>query len=78
MLPVERLRWHFKAIHKRKIAGQRLSPAQQWLYEIEAIGIVPHIEVIDKRGIWDISEAVWIDRLRARGEPLLNVNSVIP
>lgn len=77
MLPLERLRWHFKTIHKRKLLGQRLSPAQQWLYDLESMGIEPHIEIIDMEGIWDISEAVWIDRFLARGEPLLNIASIV-
>ncbi len=77
MLPSERMRWHFKGIHRKKSAGQRLSPVQQWIYDNDAMGIPVEIEVIDKQGIWDISEAVWIDRLRRDGHPLLNVAGIV-
>lgn len=73
-LPEQRLRWHFKEIWKRKAIGKNLSPAQRWL---DSLGFKPEISVLDREGIWDISEAVWIDRCRRDGHPLLNVISVV-
>jgi hypothetical protein len=73
--PQERLRWHYKELARHKAAGRRLSPVKSWL---DGLPSRPLIEVIDEAGTWDISEAVWIDRLRHRGEPLLNVASVVP
>lgn len=74
-LPTVRLASHFKEIQKRQMQGRHLSPVMRW---IEGLGHEPVIEVLDRNGIWDISEAVWIDRCRRRGEPLKNVLSVIP
>ena len=59
-------------------AGRRLSMAQQWLRNVMAMGRTPIIEVIDPDGVWDTSEAVWIDRLIAAGHPLTNVLSLVP
>jgi hypothetical protein len=70
----DRLRWHFKGIQEHRVNGWGLSKAQKWIASLPA---PPVIELIDAKGIWDISEAVWIDRLRTRGEPLLNVLSVV-
>jgi hypothetical protein len=70
----ERLRWHFKGIKERQENGLALSKAQKWIARLPT---PPVIELIDGKEIWDISEAVWIDRLRTRGEPLLNVKSVV-
>lgn len=74
LLPQQRLKWHFKEIWKRQMHGWHMSPVMRWL---ESLGCEPQIEVLDRNGIWDISEAVWIDRCRRDGEPLKNVASVI-
>jgi hypothetical protein len=50
----------------------------QWLRNVMAMGRTPIIEVIDPDGVWDTSEAVWIDRLIAAGHPLTNVLSLVP
>jgi hypothetical protein len=70
----KRLNGHMKELRKRQECGLWLSKAQKW---IATLPTPPIIELIDAKGIWDISEAVWIDRLRTRGEPLLNVLSVV-
>jgi hypothetical protein len=72
--PAERLRWHLKDVRKRQEGSLRLSPVKAWIADLSA---PPIVEVLDANGIWDVSEAVWIDRLRTRGEPLLNVQSVV-
>jgi hypothetical protein len=56
---------------------ERLSPVETWVANIIGNGGMPIIEVIDKQGMWDISEAVWIDRLRMQGCKLLNVSSLV-
>jgi len=70
LLIEERLRWHIKDMQRGKKA-----PVAAWLRNLPA---PPVIEALDLNGIWDLSEAVWIDRLRAQGYRLLNVNSVVP
>ena len=73
----ERLRWHFKAVNKAINAGRRLSPVQKRLKELTAANLKPAAELLELYGRWDITEAVWIDRLRQRGETLLNVLSLV-
>lgn len=68
----ERLRWHLKDVQKRLETGRTLSPAQR---KIASMGSSPRIEMVDEFGVWDISEAVWIDRYLTKGHPLLNVLS---
>jgi hypothetical protein len=72
--PSERLWWHFKAIRQHEARGQPLTRLMKWIRSRPA---PPIIEVIDDNGIWDVSEAVWIDRLRKQGEPLFNIMSVV-
>jgi hypothetical protein len=54
-----------------------LSPVQWRLQFLREQGIKAQIDIIDNHAKWDISEAVWIDRLRAQGMKLLNVASVV-
>lgn len=70
-----RLWWHFKDLRKCQARGLPLSKFKLWL---ESLPSPPVIEVVDEKGVWDISEAVWVDRMRQRGEPLFNVASVVP
>ncbi len=72
--PDMRLWWHLKDLKRTKEQRKRLTPVKSWL---DGLSNPPVIEVIDLDGIWDITEAVWIDRLIARGEPLLNLASVV-
>ena len=73
--PDMRLWWHLKDLKRCKEEGRTLSKAKQWL---DSLAKPPVIEVLDENGQWDISEAVWIDRLLRQGEPLLNVSSIVP
>lgn len=70
-----RLWWHFKDLKRCKETGRKLTPVKRW---IDGLTSPPVIDVIEPQGIWDISEAVWIDRLLQRGEPLLNMASLVP
>ena len=70
-----RLWWHLKDLRQCKERGARLTKTKAWL---DSLTSPPIIEVVDENGIWDISEAVWIDRLLRQDEPLLNVASVVP
>lgn len=72
--PEMRLWWHLKDLRKCKAEGRQLTAAKR---RLDGLSAPPIIEVLDEHGIWDISEAVWIDRLRRDGAPLLNVASVI-
>jgi len=60
----DRLKWHFKDLAKSN------SPLYRWLREqpLEQVDIVE----LDGEGVWDVSEVIWIERLTARGESLLN------
>lgn len=76
-LPDIRLAYHIEKLNCKMRNYQRLSPVEAWIANIIGSGRKPIIEVIDREGIWDISEAVWIDRLRSQGNALLNVLSVV-
>jgi hypothetical protein len=30
--------------------------------------------MIERNAVWDVDEIIWIERLRQKGEPLLNVS----
>lgn len=78
ILPANRLRFHIKAATERVQKRERLSPVQGWVHSLLLAGKEPVIEVLDGNGVWDVSEAAWIERLIAGGERLLNVSSVLP
>ncbi len=69
----ERLRNHLKEVQRG--LGKSLSPVHTRI--AQCLPRLPVIETVDANGIWDVSEAVWIDRLRRDGHPLLNVLSVV-
>jgi hypothetical protein len=73
----ERLRWHYRQVRQGKAMGKRLSPFHRWLDSASEKGLEVHISCVDRNGVWDVSEAVWIDRMIAAGHPLLNVRSVV-
>jgi hypothetical protein len=75
LLPSERLRWHYKEITRYKQIGRRLTRFKKWLISLRE---PPIIEVIDENGVWDTSEAVWIERYLVAGHPLFNLQSVVP
>jgi hypothetical protein len=64
-------------MRNRRNRGLRLSPVGAWLLALHAKDLQPKIVVIDNDAKWDISEAVWIDRLRREGAKLLNVASLV-
>lgn len=44
------------------------SPVQRWI-----LGKPVEIVMIEREAVWDVDEIIWIERLRQKGEPLLNV-----
>jgi hypothetical protein len=68
-----RLQFHIKSVKTKVGRGERLSPVQRWLKTFIDVESMPTIKMLDKDGIMDISEAVWIDRLLTKGFELLNV-----
>lgn len=58
----DRLRWH----HRR--ARPDGAPVQRWLCDAK-----PTIVMLDRTATWDVSEILWIEKLRRAGERLLNV-----
>lgn len=73
--PQKRLKFHYKELNKHLNQGKRLSPVKLWLKNLRDKNLRPEIEILDSKAIWDISEAVWIDRLTNQGVILLNVAS---
>ncbi|MCW5615845.1 MAG: GIY-YIG nuclease family protein [Rhodocyclaceae bacterium] len=63
----ERLSWHYK---NAKTSGR--TPVEKWF---ASLSYRPEIRMLDDQGTWDITEAVWIDRLTRDGADLLNVAS---
>lgn len=43
-----------------------------WLRTEIKAGRMPEVKVITTRGVWDVSEVIWIERCRAAGIELLN------
>jgi hypothetical protein len=72
-----RLSYYLTDIRRRNRLGKRLRPILRWFNGVLEKGKTPFIEAIDVNGIWDVSEIVWIDRLRSQGHPILNVQSVV-
>lgn len=68
-----RLRNHLKDAVLRAEEKRSLSPVQKWIVNLIDSGSLPVIRMLDDRGIWDVTEAVWIDRYTRRGIDLLNV-----
>ena len=77
LVPEDRLKYHLNDVGKRRARKQRLSPVGTWISGLMASGRYPVLDIIDPNGIWDVSEAVWIDRLRRRGADLLNVLALV-
>lgn len=77
-LAEERLRWHIIDIQRRLDRGLGLSPVQRHIQAMRHAGNTPIIQIIDHEGQWDVSEAVWIDRLIRDGANLLNILSRVP
>jgi GIY-YIG catalytic domain-containing protein len=67
--PRRRMRWHWKNL------GHGTSPLQRWLMQCKQEQRRVVMDLIDLDGQWNISEAVWIDRLTRGGHNLLNVLS---
>jgi hypothetical protein len=78
MILAERLALHWKQMLKDLRTANTLSPCQQWLLEMRQAMRIVTIEVIDPEGVWDTSEAVWIDRYLFKGADLTNVLSRVP
>ena len=73
-----RLEFHIQKVFQNQHADRKDSPIQAWIRSMLKEGKPVLIQALDENGVWDVSEAVWIDRLLAKGEPLLNVNGVVP
>lgn len=58
----KRLRLHYRS------ASSTGSAVERWL-----LGKAVEIIMVERSAVWDVDEVIWIDRLRQKGEPLLNV-----
>jgi hypothetical protein len=67
-----RLKFHYKEMRRAEFQKRSLRPVHAWLLELANAGFKPTIEILDDNGLWDIAEAVWIDRLTNEGCQLLN------
>jgi len=63
-----RLAYHLKNARDGK-AGRVLA----WIRELLDAGVAPVLAVLDGDGAWDVSEIIWIERLRVGEADLLNV-----
>jgi hypothetical protein len=57
------------------ITGKKLSPVQIWIKSLTDAGFEPDLVLLEEKGVWDITEAVLIDRFTREGTVLLNVAS---
>jgi hypothetical protein len=65
---LSRMKWH------KKSSRSGNAPLYVWWRQLE---VDPTIEVIDSKGIWDVTEAALIERAISKGARLLHINSVI-
>lgn len=63
-----RMQFHLRQCHASN------SPVHKWMRE-GATKIF--IEELDSDAVWDVTEAVWIDRMRRDGHDLFNVAGVV-
>jgi hypothetical protein len=73
-----RLLHHIQFAIKAEDRGIKLSPVQRFILERNTTGDLPLMTVLQRNAVWDIAEAVWIDRLTRDGAKLLNVASRVP
>ena len=77
-LPKTRLKFHYKSLDTHLARGRKLYPVMVWLKALRDKGLKLQLDLIDDRAIWDVTEAVWIDRMTRGGIQLLNVGSRVP
>lgn len=65
-LPV-RLKFHNRS------ARPNGSPVQRWLLDCWPLLEGVEIFMLEENAVWDVDEIIWIERMRQKGEPLLNV-----
>lgn len=58
--------------HVRKLSGGKTNLYKWWRWRIQE-GDAVEIFALDEQAIWDVSEIIWIERLRAHGNPLTNM-----
>lgn len=63
--PKVRLRAHLK-----DAASGDPRPVTEWLRRFPN----PEMVILESDALWNVHEVIWIDRMRQRGEPLLNCN----
>lgn len=73
-----RLTTHLRKLETERRCKKKLNPCQVWISSLLEAGMAPEIHIIDNTGIWDVTEAVWIDRLLREGHPLKNVAGIVP
>ncbi len=59
--------------HLKDAKGKTLTRAQAWISSVIRLGGRVGIRVLDNNATWDVTEIQIIDRLRAEGQPLMNV-----
>lgn len=68
----------FNVVEKSKwiIRGARKNPTtpfHNWILDRQAKGLPWDVQIVDRHGQWDVSEILWIQKLRDEGHRLLNV-----
>jgi|688.fasta_scaffold741823_2 hypothetical protein len=59
----DRMRWHRKS---------KTRPVSLWLQAEHEAGRRVFIELIEEPATWDVTEIIWIERMRQLEQPLLN------
>ncbi len=62
-----RLKWHMKHLNKRN------TDVYRWMRWRIAAGEAIEIRMLEPHAVWDVSEVIWIERLKAKGIPLTNM-----
>lgn len=66
----DRLVTHLRKLETERKYKTKFNPCQVWIITLLEAGVTPEIHLIDDRGVWDVIEAVWIERYRVAGHPL--------
>ncbi len=66
--PDKKVGWLLKGAQKNPN-----TPFHRWLLAQESAKLKWRVQVVDHDGRWDVSEILWIERLRNAGHPILNV-----
>lgn len=71
-----RMKWHKRKMKEALFGRVGFTPLYRWMEKLDRLGKEPIAEEITHNGAWDKTEMAMIERLRLRGDPLLNVDGL--